>query len=209
MNYQTISSWKQMEHFSNDEVAILLTMYHTEDTSEMYIKNIEDWAKTGLDIYIVNSSPLPILFKHPKITYYHYDQKYPRIPLGSFGPSMAERDSILHAAKLMPLEKYGMIFKVTAKYFCPEFVSLLSSIPSDTDIVFQHQHNANHQNSELVGFTSSLFISCISKIHTHLWGFESMLYSLSNDKDYSIYRLPPLSILRKTPRSNGSILDHL
>ena len=187
------------------KIAILLTMYigKSEKKFEMYMRNLMEWLKTGLDIYIVDSSGFGIPFKHPLLKTFIFSQSKPE---QKKNPSLTERDSILNACNYFDFSLYDLVFKVTGKYFSDDFLDIINYIPSDADLVFQNQ-TINGQNSEIVGFSPKIIKSICLKIDKKN-SFENVLKNI-NKNDLTIYRLKKLSIKYKTKRSDGSILDFL
>jgi len=202
------------------KIAILLTMYigKSKEKFEMYMKNVMEWLKTGLDIYIVESSGFDIPFTHPLLKTFTFSQKNNTfLPENIFDVSssnfifndvsLKERDSILNACNYFDFSLYDMIFKVTGKYFSDDFLDMIHYIPSDADLVLQYQTITHGQNSEIVGFSPKIIKSICLKID-QMNHFETVLKNIDKKK-LTIYRLKKLSIKYKTKRSDGSILDYL
>ena len=188
------------------KIAILLTMYigNSNEKFKMYMKNIIEWLKTGLTIYIVESSGFEIPFKHPLLKTFIFSQTRPE---QKSNPSLTEKDSILNACNYFDFSLYDMVFKVTGKYFSDNFLDMINYIPSDADLVLQYQTITDGQNSEIVGFSPKIIKSICLKIDENN-NFENVLKNIDKN-DLTIYRLKKLSIKYKTKRSDGSILDFL
>lgn len=196
------------------KIAILLTMYigNSKKKFEMYMKNIMEWLKTGLDIYIVESSGFEIPLKHPLLKTFIFSQQNNTSFLNFLfqnNISLKERDSILNACNHFDFSLYDMVFKVTGKYFSDDFLNMINYIPSDADLVLQYQTITHGQNSEIVGFSPKIIKSICLKIDEKKYNnFESVLKNIDKNK-LIIYRLKKLSIKYKTKRSDGSTLDYL
>jgi hypothetical protein len=187
--------------------AILLTMYIGEnnDRKNMYVKNIMDWLnKTNIDIYTVNSSGEFLNINHPRLNQVAFIQNN-----NSGNSSELERDSIIKANNYFNFSKYDLVFKITGKYFLPDFENMIKYIPSDAELVVQNQIVGSvdklYQNSELVGFKPSLIEPLMKKIVGKL--FEQMLGD--NMSNYKTYKMRKLTIERKEKRGDGSVLNYL
>lgn len=210
----------------NNSVCILLTTavtpkaYYKTDKMNHHINNsntrlelyksvINEWlSKTNLLIHVVDS------------TGYKFEEysNNPRVKICSFtnktdmggGPTPYEAISILTAFNYFKLINYDKIIKITGKYFIPDMEKIISKIPYDTDIIFQHTQGNYWQNSEIFGCKTKYLVSIMNMILEEFKkgkDFERSLYLLNN-KRYKIYRLPVIKI-KPTQRSDGFFLEKL
>jgi hypothetical protein len=189
------------------KVCMLVSMYIGDNRREMYTKNIKHWLNdTNLDIYTVDSSGKYLDIKHPRLFQYSFKQDSAFI---RYNVSVSEKVSIEKALAYFDLSAYDLIFKVTGKYFLPEFESFVKYIPKDTSLILQSRmDHARFQNTELVGFRKEHF-PIISNEITDTFGFEHSLYSAVEKGNFTTYRLPELNILYKTKRGDGWLLEYL
>ena len=185
------------------KIGVLLTMFvGTKDSRErkqLYMDNVYKWlAYTNFDIFTVESSGVDLGISHPRLKSYSFIQPY-----NNGNISLMEKSSILRASQIFDFLEYDMIFKITGKYFLPEFESMSKKIPPDSQLIIQNRHNFL-QNSEIVGMRSHLLVPIISKID---FMFEKTIGSIIHD--YTTYRLYTLKMDKKVARNNGSVLDSL
>jgi len=204
---------------------ILFTMYigDTKERRDVYENRIARWLdeSTGIDLYTVDSSGKELFLddKTNLITSPHYFD--PRLHQFSFkqpsafqsgNPSMPEKRAMLKAIKHFKKEfsTYDIIFKITGKYFIPNFVNLIkfNTIPKDIDIVFQYRQETHGQNTEVIGFSPRIFESVVNRINDQK-GFEDVVAEIRISKTYRTHRLDKLPLDSFTKRSDGSILRYL
>jgi len=188
--------------------AILLTSYMEESRREMYNTNIMRWLnESPFDIYVVDSSGLGTFhFSHPRLQFFSFLQKQ---CIAQVTQSVLEADSIVRALENFALSDSNcdLVFKVTGKYFIPDFLHHTKDIPKGTEAVFQSIFSQSWQNSECFGMKPSLMKSSMSMIGRVL--MEEHLSELLKQNKWQIFRLEPLPLDRKIPRNDGSILPHL
>ena len=206
--------------------AILFTMYigDTKDRRDIYENRISRWLEESkdIDLYTVDSSNNYLFFdkKTNTATSKHfYDQRLHQFAFKqkkgfqSGNPSVPERNSIMEALEYFhkDFKKYDIVFKITGKYFIPQFDEKIrfNSIPKGTNIVLQNRRDTNGQNSEVIGIAPSIFEKIISQIDDEIT-FEEVLAGLRKNKQlYKIHRLPKLKLDAFTKRSDGSTLRYL
>lgn len=137
------------------KTAIILGMYigSSEEKKKMYQDNVLDWLhKTPYDIYTVNSSGHTLDIKHDRL--FEFTFKQDETPMEShsknfmdlftklfikkkeIGPTQLEKNSLLKIFTHFPtLYSYDMAFKITGKYFCPDFERHYNM--SHADIIIQ------------------------------------------------------------------------
>lgn len=186
---------------------VLLTMYaDSNEKKKFYEKILDLWlTNTKLDIYIVNSSGEILNKKDERLFQYAFKQKSEYNH--DIGPSVYERDSIDGILSVFDFSQYDLIFKITGKYYIPDFEKVIEYIPDDADIVLQNQINTHGQNTEIIGLSPSIIKNIIAQIDIEKT-FEQVAKSLYCS-NYNIYRLPPLVPKIKVERSDGSILEYL
>ena len=196
---------------SSPRCAILLTTYtgsksatqQDENRIKMYMKNIHNWLDTGLDIFIVNSSPYIFPFKHPRLKQHSFRQ-----PDGLTSSSLLEGNSVREAYRVFSrFSEYDYVFKITGKYYCPEFPSLIERIPADTDILLQYI-SVFQAHTEVVGARPEILLEIYREAGIHD-SVESCLSDILIENKYRVYKLPKLSIKNKNNRGNGSLLEYL
>lgn len=190
------------------KVAILLTAYISNDNerAEMYEKNIKRWINdTNLNIFLVDSSNVGSKLKNSRFKQYVFDQKE------KFGSSstILEKKSILGALYYFKKDfsKYDIIFKVTGKYFIPDFNNIVKYIPSDAKIIVQHSASTSGQNTELFGATPRIMKEIVSDMNTDI--FEEHLYKIICKGKYKIYRFPKFKLDQRIKRGDGFALRYL
>ena len=79
---------------------------------------------------------------------------------------MAEKNSLEKAfAHFTELDSYDLVFKVTGKYFCPDFMDNYKNIPPNMDFVLQSIGQKGYQHTELVGIRPSIFREVINNLN--------------------------------------------
>jgi hypothetical protein len=191
--------------FRPAKIALLITMYTNSEREHVYMNNLQKWIKDGFDVFSVDSSGKNYDVKG--LNHYSFIQENNTL---ENGPSIKERDSIIKAVTYFShrLKNYDYIFKITGKYYLPNFKDMSSYIPIKGDLILQNNTESSGQNSEVVGFKPSLIMEIVQKINlSHR--FEIVLDSISRKKLYRIYRLLPLKIDRKIKRTDGYMLDYI
>ena len=197
-------------HFFTDsdiKCCIFLTMY-VKNNVELYEKRVKRWLdETDFDIFIVDSSGIGIKQTNQRLKQYVFTQEpyFER-----FSVSVSEKNSILNAIEYFNDDflEYDIIFKITGKYFIPNFESVITTIPDDTDIVFQNLQITHGQNTELVGFKPELIKDIILNI-SHEKSFENVMREVQFNNEYTKHRFQPLILDEYARRSDGSTLIYL
>jgi len=191
---------------------VLLTMY-VKNNKELYEKRVYRWLNdTNLDIYIVDSSGIGIKQKHERLHQYVFKQD---LEIGKYSVSVYEKNSILKAIKYFEEDflNYNIVFKITGKYFIPDFEKIITPIPNNIEIVLQNLRITHGQNTEIVGFKPEIIkeiIECIENDNFFISSFESVMYIINNNlSKYKKYRLPKIKLDDYTKRSDDSILYEL
>ena len=192
------------------KVAILLTMYTGNDDyrKNLYKSNIKKWLK-DFDVFTVDSSNK--IYKIPcsdhKLHTYSFDQGTGL----SSNPSAAEKRSLLKACRHFKdkFKDYDIIFKITGKYYTPDLKKYISgkytTIP---DVIVQNNVNTYGQNTEVIGFKArkmEKIIYTMCKSYLEL----SLKNNIMKSGEYTVYRLPAMSIPNKVKRGDGCILKYL
>ena len=113
--------------------------------SDVYRDRVPRWAMSGLSTFAVDSCNGSLAV--PGVTMIHHLQTK-RIRYAY--PSTRERDALLYALPRLPAA-CTFVFKVTAKYYPPDFVTrVLPRIPSDAAVVLQ-QSRYFGQGCEIFG----------------------------------------------------------
>lgn len=216
--------------------AMILTMYVNRDPVRraMYRRNIHAWIqRTQLPLFVVESSAEPIFYLHPRITWVTFQQE----EKADYQPTSTVREAqalqYVWREQGSVLREFHWVFKCTAKYFLPAFTLHLRQIPKEKDIIFQHRHDDSirWQQSELFGMTPhywEFFLRHYDAPDYQSTVMERRLHGM--DVDYcvakspglpvpgmlwplsflpSIYRLPELAVLYRTPRASGDTLPSL
>ena len=153
---QNIKLLKSINMDMKRKTAIILGMYigQSEMKKKMYQDNVLDWLnKTPYDIYTVNSSGHTLDIKHDRL--FEFTFKQDETPMEShsknfmdqftklfikkkeIGPTHLEKNSLLKIFSYFPtLYSYDMAFKITGKYFCPDFERHYNNM-SHADIIIQ------------------------------------------------------------------------
>jgi hypothetical protein len=197
-------------HFFTDsdvKCCIFLTMY-VKNNVELYEKRVKRWLdETDFDIFIVDSSGIGIKQTNERLKQYVFTQEpY----FDRFSVSVSEKNSILNAIEYFNDDflEYDIIFKITGKYFIPNFDYVITTIPDDTDIVFQNLQITHGQNTELVGFRPNIIKDIILNI-SHEKSFENVMREVQYNNEYIKHRFPPLILDEYARRSDGSTLIYL
>jgi hypothetical protein len=186
---------------------VFLTMY-VKNNIELYEKRVKRWLdETDFDIFIVDSSGIGIKQTDERLKQYVFTQNP---DFERFSVSVSEKNSILKAIDYFndDLLDYDIIFKITGKYFIPDFEYIVTTIPDDTDIVFQNLQITHGQNTELVGFRPNIIKDIILNI-SHEKSFENVMREVQYNDKYIKHRFPPLILDEYAKRSDGSILYYL
>lgn len=197
-------------HFFTDsdfKCCIFLTMY-VKNNIELYEKRTKRWLdETDFDIFIVDSSGIGIKQTNERLKQYVFTQDP---SFEKFSVSVSEKNSILNAIEYFNDDflEYDIIFKITGKYFIPNFESVITTIPDDTDIVFQNLQITHGQNTELVGFKPELIKDIILNI-SHEKSFENVINEVQFNNEYTKHRFQPLLLDEYARRSDGSTLIYL
>ena len=212
-NYENVKlQYYMFEKINTNRVCILLTTYNIQDRQHIYKNIIGKWLKhTNFTIFVVDSSGNKIDIEHPKLHQFSFtqDAKYN----GAVQPTNGEKNSIIKAVHFFDkkLLDYDMVFKITGKYFIPQFESVIQNmnISKDTDIVLQclYCNKFKWQHSEIIGIKPSKILDLMNLIENK--PFEMMLYERIKDDKFKIDRLPRFEIENNIKRNDGSILTYL
>ena len=181
---------------------------YVKNNVELYEKRVKRWLdETDFDIFIVDSSGIGIKQTNERLKQYVFTQN---LDFERFSVSVSEKNSILNAIEYFNDDflEYDIIFKITGKYFIPNFESVITTIPDDTDIVFQNLQITHGQNTELVGFKPELIKDIILNI-SHEKSFENVISEVQFNNQYTKHRFQPLILDEYARRSDGSTLIYL
>lgn len=207
--YHYISKEQFSSHVTQN-ICILLTAHLTDDNIDMYLLRIKRWlAETPFDIYFVDSGNRGFNISHPRFHPFLFDQtreSYYSIHKGNL--TMLEKMSIQKSLAYFQLDKkYEYIYKITGKYFIPNWL-ILTQIPKNTEFVIQHRFDSekSHQNSELFAVNKDIMGSFFNSIPND----QQMEWYLNKVRSYyRTYRLPKINLDVFTKRSDGMILNYL
>jgi hypothetical protein len=177
---------------------------------EMHRTVIRAWLdQTKLPIYIVDSSAYPYdEFKDTRLKVISFDLK----EKDRESSTRTEATSILHALQNSDIKNHTHILKVTCKYFLEGIETRLAEQSPTCHLYLQYTHSETGQNTELLGFKSSVGEKLFQRIRENNRTIEYYLGSDINkdpDNRYSICRFPPFKNLYTYPRGNGSVLTRL
>lgn len=176
----------------------------TERRIDMHTTVIRDWLeKTSLPIYIIESAGYPFdEFRGTRLKVISFKQDKE-----TTCSTQMESDSILYALRHSDIMSYRNILKVTCKYFLEGIEQRLQEQDPSCELYLQASHNDTSQNSELLGFKSSIAEKLFTSIR---YAGKIIEYSLLDEKaKYSFCRFPVFKNIYKFPRGNGSVLDEL
>jgi hypothetical protein len=181
---------------------------YVKNNPEMYEKRVHRWLNnTDLDIYIVDSSGIGINQKHERLHQYVFEQD---LEISKNSVSVCEKNSILKAIEYFKEDflKYNIVFKITGKYFIPDFEEIITQIPENIEVVLQNLTITHGQNTEIVGFKPEIIREIIEFI-ANGFSFENTMYIINTLPKYKKYRLPRIKLDDYTKRSDNSILYEL
>ena len=189
------------------KICLLLTMYVSDDKNrrDMYERNVLRWInESNIDIFTVDSSGRGLRIEHPRLHQFIFDQG---VGLVLHDPSVYEKKSILSALEhfFVQFSNYDIIFKLTGKYFVPDFEKISKFIPSDAELVVQNSVITHGQNTELLGCRYKIMKNIINLIDDDT-SFELMSKKIVCSKKYKTYRIPQLKLDQRVKRGDGSYL---
>jgi len=159
-------------------------------------------------IYLVDSNNRGLGIHNKRYQEFLFDQStQPYYDNARNNATRLEKESILFALSKFRFTEYDYVYKVTGKYFIPNF-NVLTKIKPGARFILQRQKPFGpiaSINSELVGFKTDILYDTIYNIPDHV-SFEDYLYSIIY---LSCQRLPKLKLNDTTPRGDGSILTSL
>jgi hypothetical protein len=138
---------------------------------KLYEKNISDWLTyTPFNIYTVESSGKTLNIKNQRLHQFTYKQKHGHKPRAS----LTEKYSILLLLQEYPqIENYKLVFKITGKYFCPNFMNEYKNIPTGSNIILQNaSKNLDLENTECIGMNGHIIKDILSFIKEGNWFYE-------------------------------------
>lgn len=190
-----------------NKICILLTLYTSDkNRNKLYNDNIKKWLETGFDVFSVDSSDTYRSIIHPNYKQFVFNQN---IPFQKSNPSIVEKNSILKACEYFDnFKNYDLVFKITGKYFLPDFKDMLEYIPRNIDIVIQNNDSTHGQNCEIFGikpFKTIEFLNLITDNHA----MEQALYEMSQKEKEKTRRLRPLIPDKKVHRGDRRVLNYL
>ncbi len=159
--------------YNKNNTALIITMYIGNDKKrqKLYEKNILDWLKyTPFKIYTVESSGRKLNINHERLHEFTYKQKHGHKPRAS----LTEKYSILLLLEEYPeIEHYKLVFKITGKYFCPNFMDEYKNIPNGSNIILQNfSKNLDLENTECIGMNGNRIKDILSFIKEGNWFYE-------------------------------------
>jgi len=190
-------------------IAIIITMYSAdEERTKLYRENIIKWIETGFPIFSVDSNSDTDKINIKASNYFPFSFKQENIGKNS---SILECDSIRNLVNQYPfLNSYDMIFKVTGKYFLPDFKHMSRFFPVDADLIVQNNTQTWGQNCEIFGAKHKILLDIINhELLRENKTLENIIYNFSKNSKYKVYRMPPLKPYKKVKRAFGDILEYL
>ena len=208
---------------NNQSICILLTTcvniktsyYNTKNTPQVRLKIycdvIDKWLNnTNFDIKIVESSNYKFerYKNNPRVEIYSFESKS-KYNCKSCEATPYEAESILLAFKSLNLKRYERLIKVTGKYYLDNFEKLVKDIPQNANVYFQNKQHPGwkQQNSEFFGCKTNLLeqiMNLVLRNAEYNMNFESTLFTLNNNKEYNIYRFPPIKLKNPVLRSGDN-----
>jgi hypothetical protein len=213
-----------------DVIIILTTTVNVFDVDKMYQKSKKDridtynrslseWLKTDFKIIVVDNSG----YKYPefkenarfKKISYTYDSI--RIPFGSYfikntkNKGDHEMLSIMYAYKNIPIFwKYNKIFKLTGRYYIPDFNKFIKKIPNT--FKFYIQNNSNR--CELFGTDKLYFLKLFilpkrNEQHINLENKKKKIIEMLHEQNYNIYKFPKIPVNNVIKGSSNRIIYSL
>lgn len=189
-----------------NEIAILLTTYCSDsERIEIYEKRVMRWlTDSPFDVYLVDSANTgmknPEILNHPRYQQLLFNQKAPEhynkikclvsdeklLNNPDYAHTTYERYSVVLAIrKFHFIGKYKLLYKITGKYFIPDWNHLLNV---RGNCIFQSKHRYAYQNSELFGCGPLGMLHIFMKMKNEKI-LEEVLGCLN-----PTYRLPPLKL---------------
>ncbi len=191
---------------SNDrrDICLLLTMYAEPSRLPRYHKIVDQWLRnTNLDIFVIDSSGN---FRHssPRVTVESFIQDNGL----SADVSVRESNSLRHLYERhhQTLNQYGLICKVTSKYYVPELADTLSMIPLNAKVVLQSRQDCYGQNSEIFVVSPTLLPVLANEMKDSM---ETTVLELGRKHSLTgtTFRLPTFNIPENTwVRNDGSLM---
>ena len=197
-------------------LAVILTLHNSIEREKAYAPRIVWWCNaaqnTSTDLYVVNSASNPLHMPCKHATVVQFDQNTHENPFGRSSTGY-ELLSLRHMLTEHPeLSSYDVVFKITAKYILPAFLSL--SLPK-ADLYVQGRHKGN-ANTEVLGIRGSILTHVLWVLPHMLPGkhccLENMLENLMQHSDLKVHRLPRFPV-PATPtrmrRGAGDLMTNL
>lgn len=222
-NFVFNNVWKIKK--SSFPFCIILTSFCTPERIPMYRSRVNRWInETPYDIYLVDSNNTGLGLKGPRYTevlFNQYSSKWfinGKKAGGFIDQSICETESMKYIINKLKLhEKYEYIFKITAKYFIPQF-NILETIPKNRRFILQFRRcHPNWHNTEIYGVSSKIIIDYLDQCPKYYdssrkWGvlddsLETYMFKIS--RKYGFLQLPPLKLDMLTQRADGSVFDWL
>ncbi len=191
---------KYIETFTKSSKCIILTTFVTENNRNMYLKKINMWLNTGIDIYLVDSNNQGFKIKNKFYKEYIFNQEKEPDHKSNTNPSLLEirsLEKIINHHNLV--NKYEYIYKITCKYFIDDYKTLNVANNENHDLILQSAFSTHMRwhNSELVGFKSNKILEILDLIKNYGdGGFERGLGWLKENDKYKY------KILKKLPLNN-------
>lgn len=181
--------------------------------SDVYRDRVSRWAMSGLTTFAVDSCNGSLAV--PGVTMIHHLQTK---RIRHAYPSGRERDALLYALPRLPAA-CTFVFKVTAKYYPPDFVArVLPRIPSDAAVVLQ-QSRYFTQGCEIFGAPREALLTQLGEeewegVHQHAKTFQMEFFvrRMAEHSCSRTYRMPWLRLDSLGPvarRSDGAVLTQL
>lgn len=206
------------------KIAIILTstinvtgkvLLDHEVRKAMYLRVIDFWLNsTNFPIFLVESSGINFAANvtHPRFT--SVTKKIPITPKVQGG--QAEALSVLLYLDSGLLDEYDFIFKITCKYFLPNFQSRLEALTSSPDMIFPAFFDKGWQNSEYFGFKKHLGHHILDWLvansndimEVNLHRLKSPPRNSYNGTNLKWINLPQIDLLWPVQRSHGDFLTH-
>ena len=184
--------------------------YNSANRLEQYRKSINHWLKySNLDLYIIESTGYKFeeYKNNPRIFIHTFTPKIKTNRPDLFSSSQLESESILEAYKHFKekWKKYNVIFKLTGKYFIPNFENYMKNIPL-CDIYIQNRDSwKNFVATEIFGFNKKMIYKIYNKPSKIIsndilspGGIENieryMKKFIEKHQDLCIYKLPSMKL---------------
>ena len=217
--------WRKAASVKNNSFCIILTSFCTPDRIPLYKSRVKRWIEdTPYDIFLVDSNNTGLGLSGSRYREILFDQFSSDWYIkgkeagGFLDQSVCESESMKYVINYLNLHNiYDYIFKITAKYFIPNF-QVISYMPKTANFIVQYREDhPKWVNTEVYGVSSKIIQEFLDQCpsptdNTRKHGvlknsLESYMYKLSHK--YGFVKMPRLDLDMFTQRQDGLILKWL